>query len=187
MNREPGAAAGRTGRSHLTIAACPAPLNEIGNGPLSLREDVPIALLRHSPLFSDLHVLVGGIAARGTVPATSAGYLDPAFGDTLLGQFTWPGEEADEVRRGIPEIDHENEFRPLQELRARAHALDLIELSGGAFRLTDRGHDLVRPERAGVLYQRLVTHLLGRRGWDWEFDPPPPAPPRLGSDEGMGR
>lgn len=137
-----------------------------GSGPLSLRDDVPLDLLRLSPLFADVHALVAAIGARGTVPATSAGYLDPAFVDTLLGELTWPGEEAEEVRQSIPEIVHENEFRPLQALRAHTHALELIELSGGVFRLTPLGSDVVRPERAGLLYQRLVTYILGRRGWD---------------------
>lgn len=137
-----------------------------GSGPLSLREEVPIGLLRQSVVFSDLHVLLSSIAAHGAVPATSAGHFGRAFVDSLLEKLSWPGAEAEEVRREVPHILQEDGFRPLHNLRAHAQALDLIRVQEGCFQLTDLGHDLVRPERAGALYRCLVTRILGCPGWD---------------------
>lgn len=89
------------------------------SAPLTLNEDIALDELRGAALFTDLRALLGGIAERGSVPATATGDLDSGFVNWLLDRITWFAEDAQWMRQEEPDRISEAQLVPVQVLLRR--------------------------------------------------------------------
>lgn len=120
---------------------------------VQMRLDVPLDLLATSDTLHNAQTLLRALAENGA-RATPAGNLNRAFVQTLLNQMRLPSGYVDDLRK-YHKVINEQDAWLLHELRLVLELGELIELRTGSYRLTNRGRELLVPDRAGALLATL--------------------------------
>ncbi|MBC8423336.1 hypothetical protein H8E07_04375 [bacterium] len=121
---------------------------------LRLRGDPPAGLLVESDVLHNARVMLRALADGGT-RATPAGNLNRAFVADMLASLRFREGHLEELRR-FNKVINEQDAWLVHDLRVVLELARLIRLERGRFRLTKRGRDLLRDDRAGELLALLV-------------------------------
>jgi len=122
---------------------------------LRLADVAPVESLQNSRTLHNARTMLRALAEDGGAKATTAGNLNRAFVARMLETMRFPDRYLDELR-SYNKVINEQDARPVHETRVLLELTDLVHVRKGRFVTRPLGRDLLRDDRTGELFSRLV-------------------------------